>query len=80
MAGRAEWAVTTAGYLACALRVIRGEGAGINAEIAGESADRAYRDALFAIGTVPADRLDYLRAATLIQGLTVTDALDEIGA
>jgi hypothetical protein len=79
MTEREPWAVTAAGYLACALRAIR-EGRGVNAEMAGESADRAYRDTLFAVGTVPADRLDYLRAATLIRGLTVTDALDEIGA
>jgi hypothetical protein len=76
---RAAWAVTAAGYLACALRAIR-EGRGPEADLAREDTERAYRWVLFSIGTIPGNRTDEVVSATILRDMTVTDALGAIGA
>jgi len=79
MASRTAWAVTAAELLLDTLRVTMPVQAGQARQVASH-ADRAYRDALWAIGTASLSQQDELYDATVNRGLTVTQALDAIGA
>lgn len=76
---RAEWAVTAAGHLLAALRAIRASQS-IEAGLAREDTAREYSWVLFSIGTVPGNRREEVYDATVNRGMTVTQALDAIGA
>lgn len=77
---RQEWAVTAATHQLEAIRAIQSAGRDGDARLAVEWAEMSYSRLTFAIGTVPLDRLDYVREMTVEQGRSLADALEEVGA
>lgn len=78
---REEWAVLVAQHLADAIRACREQGGDIEAKILlePEILPSAFGRAMYAVGTVPMNRLRAIEDRILDDGLTVAEALREQG-
>lgn len=76
---RTGWAVDAAGHLLAALWAIQGNRS-VEADQAFRETGQAYRLLLFCIGTIPVDRTGWVYDVTVTRGMTIPEALAEIGA